>query len=53
MAGLIILIYFSSQGNSGNSSLHSESSKNSDVEEDDDWSKVSQMHMRYYGHLLD
>ncbi|XP_059458504.1 uncharacterized protein LOC132188117 [Corylus avellana] len=46
MAGLIILIYFSSQGNSGNSSQHSEASKNSNVEGDEDWSGASQMRMR-------
>ncbi|XP_059461289.1 uncharacterized protein LOC132190342 [Corylus avellana] len=36
----------STDGNSGNSSQHSEASKNSNVEGDEDWSGVSQMHMR-------
>ncbi|XP_062174738.1 uncharacterized protein LOC133879933 [Alnus glutinosa] len=36
----------STDGNSGNSSNHSEASKNSNAEGDEDWSQVSQMHMR-------
>ncbi|KAE8038597.1 hypothetical protein FH972_011091 [Carpinus fangiana] len=36
----------STDGNSGNSSQHSEASKNSNIEGDEDWSGVSQMHMR-------
>ncbi|KAL4600036.1 hypothetical protein ACB092_11G169000 [Castanea dentata] len=36
----------SSDGNSERSSKHSEASKNSNVEGDEDWSRVSQLHLR-------